>query len=144
MVQPASAQSDRDPERVFHKCSQEIRHILSRCKATHAGIVEDCVPRIRELLEAGHREEARLLAARCIERIETAANRCVRHTKEICERCIHTLRELEAYELAHQLAHRCENAVKDIRQMCHRAVHAIRRAFETDGTDGGDGGGDET
>lgn len=140
---PASAQSDGDAERIFRKCSHELRHIVARCQAAHVSTVEHCVPRIRELLAAGHREEARALARRCIERIEATAENCISHTREICERCIRALRHLEANELARRMANRCEAAIKEIRSDCRRAARAIHRAFETDGGDGGGGGGDE-
>jgi hypothetical protein len=121
---------DPDPERIYAECLRELRSLTERCVNANHAVARECIPRIRELLAAGHEEEAHRLAARCIGQINEQTEHCVRAINALCERCVHALRELEAFELAERFAHHCQAAVRIVQESRARAVQAIRSLFD--------------
>ncbi len=125
-----SADPTLDPDAVFERCVSRIRQTVTRCRNANAETTQDCLRRIRVLLNAGHEERARAVARRCIEVIETRTQNCVRSIRETCRECIGVLVDLGANELARRLHNACENAVEHVVHNGRRSINAIKSAFD--------------
>lgn len=120
----------RHPVQLFEKCVESVRHLVSRCDNRTKETVQECVPRIKRLLNAGKREEAKRLARKCTTKIERQSNQCVDLVKQRCERCINALLDMGAPRLAHRLREICADSIEHLRTSERRAIRIIRQLFD--------------
>lgn len=126
LARPIHAQN---PDDVFHECTRSIAKLTNRCQNAIADKVDDCVPVIKRLLNAGHRDRARRVAEACIKDINEITRKCQAELKDRCERCAHVLVRLGAPNLAREILDRCRRASNRMSEMRDRAVAAIRGLF---------------
>jgi len=128
-VENAPAFLGRDPERIAMACVRHVQALTERTVDRNRAIARECVPQIQALVEAGRREAAEELAARCTRMVVHGSNQSRLHLRHDCARCIRMLVFLRAPRLAEHVARVCEEAVGTIGRSEQAAVTAIRHAL---------------
>lgn len=127
-------QQPPSPQQIARRCVAAVNQATERCIKANASVVHRCLPRLRELLAAGEREEAIKLARRCVTRIREQTEACNRHIRELCEKCIRVLIRLESPTLARRVRRHCAGSLEAVNRSAERATNAITQLFDSTGT----------
>lgn len=117
------------PGDVFDQCTRSIAKLTRRHQSAISDTLEEGVPLIKRLLNAGQTQRARDVAARCIKQIHKTHETCQAELRERCERCARVLVQMGAPNLAREILARGRRASNRMNETHDRAVAAIRGLF---------------
>lgn len=129
LLSPARPAMGQNPQEVFDRCVEAVGDLAQRCRDANYQVARECIPEIRRLVRLGRVEEARALAARCIQRINRQTDICEEQIRQRCHRCVQLLRQLGAPRLAVRLLEYCHRVAGMVRASQERTVSAIKQSL---------------
>ena len=118
-----------NPVDAAQRCVARVNHIVERCENAAADETQECIRKIRRLLEAGHRDRAVAVARDCIQSARQRTRNCIAEVRDVCGECIDYLLSVGAERLARRVRNACGDAIEDLENLLERQENAIQQAL---------------
>lgn len=117
------------PEDFATECAQLVDSAVSRVNKSLGDDTNRCIAAIRKHKANGEIAEARVVARRCIDRINNTTRAGDAYVREVCGRCVATLLDLGEFRLAARVRSLCADSLAEIEQSGERARNAVLNAL---------------